>query len=117
MEKLLLKMARQLDDIDQASLESLWEKYAEIVNSFEPTKHWEEAVLVLSFIQAKHWKNQLFNTQWAMRSKDSKFVDLDGAGTNAKFNGIMEAFMKMTEYENPKATVLQFAPKKKQEDE
>ena len=56
MEKLLLKLASQLDSIDQASLDALWDKYAQIVNNFEPTKRWEEAVLVLSFIQAKNWK-------------------------------------------------------------
>lgn len=65
MEQLLLKMARQLDAIDEASLLSLWEKYAALVSRFEPTKRWEEAALVLSLIQAKHWKNQLFNHKWA----------------------------------------------------
>ena len=62
MEQLLLKLARQLDSLDEASLDSLWEKYAQIVNNFEPTARWEEAVLVLSFIQAKSWKNQLFTS-------------------------------------------------------
>lgn len=65
MEQLLLKMARQLDSLDEASLLALWEKYAVIVSHFEPTKRWEEAALVLSFIQAKRWKNQLFNYSWS----------------------------------------------------
>ena len=69
MEQLLLKMARQLDGLDEASLLALWEKYATIVEHFEPTKRWEEAALVLSFIQAKHWKNQLFNYQWSKNLK------------------------------------------------
>ncbi len=105
MEELLIKMARQLDDIDQASLESLWEKYAEIVNDFEPTKQWEEAVLILSFIQAKHWKNQLFNTQWVMRSKNSKHIDFDAAGTNLEFSGIMEEFIREEKPKQKKAKV------------
>ena len=83
MEQLLQKMARQLDSMDQASLDNLWEKYANIVNEFEPSKQWEEAVLILSFIQAKNWKNQLFNTQWMMRSKNSHSINLDEAGTNS----------------------------------
>ncbi len=110
MEQMLLKMAHQLDQMDQASLESLWEKYAQIVNAFEPTSRWEEAVLVLSFIQAKNWKNQLFNTQWAMRSKSSAHVDLDLAGTSQEFSGMMEEFSKK-EKKKEKATVLQFDPK------
>ena len=110
MEQMLLKMAQQLDSMDQASLESLWEKYAQIVNAFEPTARWEEAVFVLSFIQAKHWKNQLFNTQWAMRSKSSAHIDLDMPGTSEQFTGMMEEFSKK-ETQPHKATVLQFKPK------
>lgn len=53
MEQLLIKMARQLDALDEASLLALWDKYAAAVSHFEPTKRWEEAALVLSFIQAK----------------------------------------------------------------
>ena len=69
MEHVLQKMARQLDALDEASLSGLWDKYAAEVGVFEPTKRWQEAVLVLSFIQAKRWKNQLFKTQWAARTK------------------------------------------------
>ena len=61
MEQLLIKMARQLDALDEASLLALWDKYAVIVSHFEPTKRWEEAALVFSFIQAKRVENQLFN--------------------------------------------------------
>lgn len=75
MEELLLKLARQLDALDEASLMSLWDKYAKMVQHFEPSERWQEAALVLSFIQAKRWKNQLFNAQWAMRTRSAK----DGA--------------------------------------
>lgn len=67
MEKLLLKMARQLDSLDEASLMSLWSKYATMTSRFEPSKRWEEACLVFSLIQAKRWKNQLFNYSWSQR--------------------------------------------------
>ena len=69
MEQLLIKMARQLDALDEASLLALWDKYAVIVSHFEPTKRWEEAALVFSFIQAKRWKNQLFNYSWSARRR------------------------------------------------
>ena len=61
MEQLLIKLARQLESLDEASLMALWEKYANIVSQFEPTKRWEEATLIFSLIQAKHMKNQLFH--------------------------------------------------------
>lgn len=67
MEQLLLKIARQLDGMDEASLMALWNKYASLVARFEPTKRWEEAALVFSLIQAKRWKNQLFNYNWSTR--------------------------------------------------
>ena len=69
MEQLLLKLARQLDAMDEASLMSLWDKYAAIVSRFEPTRRWEEAALVFSLIQGKRWKNQLFNQQWAQQAR------------------------------------------------
>ncbi|CAM2056556.1 hypothetical protein DSUL_100030 [Desulfovibrionales bacterium] len=65
MEKILLRLARQLNAYDEASLMSLWDKYAAIVRDFEPTQHWETATLVLSFIQGLRWKNQLFNYNWS----------------------------------------------------
>lgn len=74
MEQQLLKLARQLDAFDEASLMALWERYAAIVDRFEPSRRWEEAALVLSLIQAKRWKNQLFNHQWASRVR-SQGVD------------------------------------------
>lgn len=69
MEKVLLKLARQLNAYDEASLMSLWDKYAQQVQQFEPTKRWEEAVLVLGMIQALRWKNQLFNYHWAQAAR------------------------------------------------
>ena len=69
MEKMLLKLAQQLDSIDEASLMNLWSKYATITERFAPTRQWEESALVFGLIQAKHWKNQLFNYMFARTSK------------------------------------------------
>jgi hypothetical protein len=69
MEKLLVRLAQQLDAIDEASLMSLWSKYATTASRFEPTKRWEEATLIFSLIQAKRWKNQLFNYHWSKQSQ------------------------------------------------
>ncbi len=69
MEKMLQKLARQLDSLDEASLMDLWSKYATATSRFEPTHQWEESVLIFSLIQAKRWKNQLFNYCWSRQSQ------------------------------------------------
>ncbi|MFW5489585.1 MAG: hypothetical protein ACNI3A_14380 [Desulfovibrio sp.] len=69
MERVLLKIAKQINALDEASLMALWEKYAAQVARFEPSKRWEEAVLVLSIVQGMHYKNQLFNHHWAQSQK------------------------------------------------
>jgi len=61
LENALLKLSRQLVAFDEASLMDLWERYAEAVRQFEPTRRWEEAALVFGLIQAVRMKNQLFN--------------------------------------------------------
>ena len=61
MENALVKLARQLVAFDEASLMDLWEKYAETVRRFEPTRKWEEAALIFGLIQSVRMKNQLFN--------------------------------------------------------
>ena len=61
LENALLKLSRQLVAFDEASLMDLWEKYAESVRDFEPTRRWEESVLIFGLIQAVRMKNQLFN--------------------------------------------------------
>lgn len=69
MEKMLARLARQLDSLDEASLLNLWSKYATLTQRFEPTERWEEAALIFSLIQAKHWKNQLFNFNLSQMSR------------------------------------------------
>ncbi len=61
LENALAKLAHQLVAFDEASLMDLWEKYAEEVRQFEPTRRWEEAVIVFGLIQSVRMKNQLFN--------------------------------------------------------
>ena len=125
MEQVLIKMARQLDSLDEASLSGLWDKYAHFVNDFEPTQRWQEAVLVLSFIQAKRWKNQLFNTKWAARTRLDAMNARDAQDSkdvkNAK-DGIarqdvapllvqLELDPEKSQNNKPKARVLQFKSK------
>lgn len=65
MERALQKLAKQLVAFDEASLMALWDKYARQVADFEPGKQWQEAVLILGFIQSVRFKNQLLNHHWA----------------------------------------------------
>ncbi len=65
MEKMLLKMAHQLNAMDEASLMSLWDAYLAKVQDFDGSEEWEEAAIVLSLIQAVKGKNQLFNAYLA----------------------------------------------------
>lgn len=65
MENALKKLAKQLDVYDEASLTAMWDRLAERVGNFEPTKEWEINVLMLGMIQALRWKNQLFNYNWS----------------------------------------------------
>mgnify|MGYP001554843695 CR=1 FL=1 len=57
----LKKMAKQLASLDESSLLSLWDEYQLKVQSFEPTRQWEEAALIYCLIQSVRMKNQLFN--------------------------------------------------------
>ena len=63
MDRMLRKLAKQLNTLDEASLMGLWNDYARRVQTFEPTQEWEEDVLIFSLLQAIAWKNQLFNYQ------------------------------------------------------
>ncbi|SHN71199.1 hypothetical protein [Desulfovibrio litoralis] len=72
MERMLLKMAAQLNSLDEASLMNLWQELAEKVEDFEPTKRWEEQALALGMIQALHMKNQLFNYNLATLHRKDK---------------------------------------------
>lgn len=112
MEQLLLKMARQLETLDEASLLALWDKYAAAVSRFEPSKRWEEAALVLALIQAKHWKNQLFNYHWSTQARPGKSAGVSMPGLSFSLEK-----EEKTSTPRPRASVLAFhtrATKKKE---
>lgn len=78
LENALLKLSRQLVAFDEASLMDLWERYAEAVRDFEPTRRWEESALVFGLIQAVRMKNQLFNYNLsASRQPSPPLAELD----------------------------------------
>lgn len=109
MEHLLLKLARQLDAMDEASLMALWDKYAAIVGRFEPTRRWEEAALVFSLIQGKRWKNQLFNQQWAQQARPGN----EGLPPQSSFTlDVLEPEGGAVETPQKRGKVLSFRPVK-----
>jgi len=83
LEKALLKLARQINAYDEASLIDLFDKYAEQVQAFEPTKRWEEAALILGIVQGMRLKNQLFNYHFAQARIPPKDGGLDFAALTA----------------------------------
>ena len=97
---------------------ALWEKYAAIVAHFEPSQRWEEAALVLSFIQAKRWKNQLFNYHWARQIQLAQQDQAEGQTGNLH-SAAKTAFSLETpeapDSENGKkrCQVLSFKPQKR----
>ena len=113
MEQLLIKMARQLDALDEASLLALWDKYAVIVSHFEPTKRWEEAALVFSFIQAKRWKNQLFNHSWAAQMHPGAAAQ---PAAGPEFLMEPPAEKPIPAKPRRKATILPFRPRRRPEE-
>ena len=122
MEKVLLRLARQLNAFDEASLMALWDTYAQKVQEFEPTKRWEEAALVFSLLQAVRWKNQLFNYNWAAGVKPggrhldqlSSLTPDDPLGSFLAPQGPRLAAVEAQGHKQ-KAKVLQFKPKPAQE--
>jgi hypothetical protein len=115
MEKILLQMARRLNAYDEASLMAMWDKYAARVRQFEPTKRWEEAALVFSFIQALRWKNQLFNHHWAAQAgpvapRPAGEPALDLPGTAPEGPALRSAVKDKVKRKKP-VKVLSFKPR------
>ena len=108
MEKLLKKIAAQLNAYDEASYLYLWEKYAAIVEDYDGSEEWEEAFLILSIIQSIRWKNQLFNHNWLAQARGGNAIEGDSplppsfmrqAGLEAKNGKIVKKKPKTVEAE------------------
>lgn len=114
MQRVLEKMARQLNEYDEASLMQLWHHFAGRVQDFEPSKRWEEAAVALCLIQAVHWKNQLFNYNLAL-SRNPDEEDLPPLPEFFTRHG-KKAPGRPAREEEPerKATVLAFPDKARQ---
>lgn len=107
MQRVLEKIARKLDEYDEASLMHLWQHYAVKVQEFEPTKRWEEAALALCLIQAVHWKNQLFNYHLALNASPAERGDLPPL-PEFTFGAKPQKGSRSAEKPVKKATVLSF---------
>ena len=70
LESALDKIAESILGLDEASLTSLFEKYKNRMEHFEPTKAWEKAVIVFFVINAVRAKNHIFNEQ-IMKQRES----------------------------------------------
>ena len=61
LEKALDKIAEQIIALDEASLTQLRKKYLDKLFRFEPTKAWEQSVIIYFIITGVIAKNNLFN--------------------------------------------------------
>ena len=87
MERMLQKMARQLNAMDEASLMALWDKDMADVRHFDGSAAWEESVIVLALIQAVRGKNRLFNAYLELAQENAPAgrgsVRREASGENA----------------------------------
>ena len=67
IEKSLDKIADSILSFDEASLNSLWNKYKEKMEVFDSTREWEKSVIIFFIINAVHVKNHIFNEQMILR--------------------------------------------------
>ena len=69
LEKALDKIAEQIIALDEASLTQLRKKYLDKLFRFEPTKAWEQSVIIYFIITGVIAKNNLFNHHIAAAQK------------------------------------------------
>ncbi len=112
MEQMLLKMARWLNAMDEASLMNLWDKYVQRVKEFDASKEWEEAAIILTLIQAPTLKNRLFNTRW-MESHALQVKHIPGVDSPLR-RLVSRPPRRNRQTPEPKtAKILPFRPRKK----
>jgi len=113
LEKMLERLASQLAAYDEASLLSLWDKYYREVETFQPTREWEESVIILCLLQAVRWKNQLFNSKWMeQRSADFEPED-EKAPDEANDGGELVSGEQSGEGSGPRGRVIAFPSREK----
>jgi uncharacterized GH25 family protein len=78
IEEALEGIAEKILAFDEASLSSLWEKYKEKTETFEPTKEWEKATIVFFIINSVKAKNHIFNEQISQPKSKRTEVDPEG---------------------------------------
>lgn len=71
LEVSLQRIAEKILNLDEASLASLWEKYRQRMERFEPNREWERAVIIFFIINAVRAKNHIFNEQ-ILKMQDRK---------------------------------------------
>ncbi len=63
LEESLSKIAQTILGLDEASLDTLWEKYKARAQNFAPCAAWEKDFIIFSIINSVRIKNNVFNEQ------------------------------------------------------
>jgi hypothetical protein len=61
VESTLNRIAEKILALDEASLNSLWQKYKFRMEQFDTGKEWEKSVIIFFIINSVRAKNQIFN--------------------------------------------------------
>jgi hypothetical protein len=84
VEKALDRIAEQIINLDEASLNQLRKKYLDRLFNFEPTREWEKAVIIYFIINGVIAKNNLFNRQILEQQKGDKNGSTKGGTKRGK---------------------------------
>ncbi|HDQ03339.1 MAG TPA: hypothetical protein ENN23_02005 [Deltaproteobacteria bacterium] len=72
LEESLNKIADIILHLDEASLNSLWEKYKDKAHDFSLSPEWEKAFIIFSIINSIRLKNEVFNEQILQQNNTEK---------------------------------------------
>jgi hypothetical protein len=71
LSKVLEQIAEKVISLDEASLTALLPEFKRRMESFEPTREWEKAVIIYFLINSVRVKNSLFNEN-VIKNQDDK---------------------------------------------
>jgi len=69
LDKTLDQIAEKIINLDEASLTQLLSRYKQKMETFEPTREWEKAVIIFFLINSVRVKNSLFNENVLKKTK------------------------------------------------
>jgi hypothetical protein len=82
LSKVLEQIAEKVISLDEASLTALLPEFKRRMESFEPTREWEKAVIIYFLINSVRVKNSLFNEN-VIKNQDDRIEKAEKEDKNA----------------------------------